>query len=205
MSKNELILSTLALFEANYGAKLNPVYRAFLVRKLDAIPEDVITAVFDEVISKYSRTAADEEYRLYAQYPDWAIIKAEIDKLYHIPTDSERKALKAEAAWNSLLQAIEFIGSWKSPSCLDETTLYCIRSFGGWERVCSWRESELTWRKKEFLEVFNQADGRVSDLLGGVSAIEAVEGRKGKALPTGSFVGNYLAGLAETQATGLLQ
>ena len=156
MEKDQLILSTLALFEANYGVKLEPMYRAFLAKKMADYPASVISAAFENVLSKYSRTAQDPEYKLYAAYPDWSIIKTEIDKLYNIPCESKLAELTAETAWNTLLDKIEQVGYARQPTGFDQTTLYCIKSLGGWTHVCSWLESELTWRKKEFIEALHR-------------------------------------------------
>lgn len=193
MDKNELILSTLALFEANYGAKLDPAYRAFLVRKLQPLPEEVITQVFDNVIDKYSRTASDEEYRLYAAFPDCAVIKKELDKLYRIPSESEKKALKADTAWNALLNAIERYGSYTTPVGLDETTIYCLSSMGGWRYACNWLESDLNWRKKEFVDLYMLADGRTEELMLGVDAIEALGMSKREPTAIGDMIDSFMA------------
>lgn len=140
----------------------------------------------------------------YKTMPPFALMQRELDKVCGAITDPEEKlTLLAETAWNGLLTAINRYGSYRMPEDLDDTTLYCLRSMGGWQVVCNWRESELNWRKKEFLELFALADGKVEMLESGPEAIEALSPPSIGPTTTKDALGGFMQSLKARNAKAI--
>ena len=129
----------------------------------------------------------------YKTMPPFALMQKELDKVCGAITDPEEKlTLLAETAWSGLLTAINRYGSYRMPDDLDETTVYCLRSMGGWQVACNWLEDDLHWRKKEFVELYKTAHGRTDALMLGVDAVEALGTGKREPSAIGSFAKDFL-------------
>lgn len=66
-----------------------------------------------------------------------------------IEEDPENMALEA---WGSLIQAIKSVGRYGYVSFEDNKIVRLVNSFGGWDSVCDWRESDLDFRRAEFVK-----------------------------------------------------
>lgn len=81
-------------------------------------------------------------------------------------------AMKAEAEWDLLLENIGRFGWMREPD-MHPTTAHVLRAMGGWQTACSWENSSLEWKHKDFVQRWQQADGNVELMQGGALAIEA--------------------------------
>ncbi len=62
----------------------------------------------------------------------------------------------------------------EEPASTHPATEFVVRSFVGWGAVNSWREDEMHWMHKRFVEIWTNSDG-ISDFLQlGASGMEAV-------------------------------
>ncbi|WP_162608784.1 hypothetical protein [Desulfovibrio sp. An276] len=76
----------------------------------------------------------------------------------------------AEAEWGNLLEAIRSNGVRNEP-LLSETTEYVLRTMGGWRTACGWTEQDLTWRHKDFLDLWTSSHGKTEVMRRGAKAV----------------------------------
>lgn len=57
-------------------------------------------------------------------------------------------------AWRKTYRAIIIVGSGRSIQFDDPVIHSTIETMGGWEYVCSIKEKELDWKRKEFIETY---------------------------------------------------
>lgn len=183
---NDVIL----MIAENYGATVSERTLYMWQAMLEDYPVEMVSKAAMNLI----RNVGPEKVA-YKTMPPFALMQKELDAVSGGISDrAYLLEMKAEAAWDTLLETIERVGSYRVPSNLDETTLYCIRSLGGWRRVCSWLESELQWRKEEFTDLFKSVNGKTAELMAGIDAVEAL-GMRGKSepKPIGDVIGSFLA------------
>lgn len=81
---------------------------------------------------------------------------------------------RAELAWRTLLWSIENVGSYSSVAWDDPHIADTVHALGGWLRVCSadgnlandeWLTKNLTWRHKEFIQMYARCAEREPVLM----------------------------------------
>lgn len=66
-------------------------------------------------------------------------------------TASLDPAESAEIAWHCVLDAIGRIGPYRPLELDDPVAIACVRSLGGWQKICAQTHEQLVWIRKEFL------------------------------------------------------
>lgn len=61
---------------------------------------------------------------------------------------------RAELAWSIIERDISRIGGYGSLKLDDKQALAAVKAIGGWGTLCSGREDQLTWKKKEFISSY---------------------------------------------------
>ena len=109
----------------------------------------------------------------YRAMPPFSLMQKALDRITGAAGEEERDDLMAEAEWARVLRAVRESGSWKEPD-LPPATAFALRQMGGWQCACAWREQDLTWRRREFAELWKRARGRVEVLEQGAEGIAAL-------------------------------
>lgn len=78
--------------------------------------------------------------------------------------------LQALGEWTKLLSDIEEHGSYRYPSHMDLITSHVLRLMGGWEAACRWKIKNLEERRKEFIELWIESQGKEDVLALGATA-----------------------------------
>lgn len=192
-SKTEIIL----MIAENFGVQATERIIYLWLSLLEDYPE----AVCQKAALSLIRNAGNNQVA-FNSMPPFALMQKELDALTGQFSDPKEQCLaNASNAWNKLMKAVEVFGSYRVPKGFDRTLLYCIRSLGGWSVICNWKESDLNWRKKEFLELYQLADGKVDLLEAGTQAIDAFyEGNIAlSSADTKNAVSDYMESLKERQ------
>lgn len=63
-------------------------------------------------------------------------------------------------AWSRVLHGIKQHGRYASVTFGDPKIHYCIHVMGGWNALCDMPIDEQPWKKKEFVEIYKDADSR---------------------------------------------
>lgn len=99
--------------------------------------------------------------------------------------------LEAEHQWKQLWVAVEK-GAWanyygeKRPgpdAYLNPTALLVLRQMGGRGAMLEWKESDLHWRRKEWLELYQSLHGNERLLVEGPGAMRDLAGKAVKSIP----------------------
>ena len=114
----------------------------------------------------------------YRTMPPFALMQKELDALTGTVRGAENVRLAARAEWGRLLELVRQYGSWREPE-MNKTTAYCVRSMGGWEQVCRWKMDELTWRERDFVQLWEQSHDREEFLTLGCEAVKSLESPAG--------------------------
>jgi len=110
--------------------------------------------------------------------PPFALLQAELDALTGTVRGEENVKLQARAEWGKLLADIETFGTYREPE-MNRTTVYCVRSFGGWAQVCRWKMEELPFRERDFLRLWGESHGKEEFLALGCEAVASIEAPQG--------------------------
>ena len=167
MTSDEQKIETLRMIAENFGVVLSE--RAIFMWL--GLLEDYTLPEIQKAAMNLIRHAGNNEVA-YKTMPPFALMQKELDAVTGRFVTQSLDA-RAESAWEKLIDSVETFGSYQIPKELDKTSLYCIHSLGGWRAVCNWRESEMNWRKKDFIDLYKLADGKTELLEAGPQAIEA--------------------------------
>lgn len=162
-------LAVLSGLAGNYAATLSPETAKmwlFLLKDYDLAATQAAALA---VIRRYGSETVP-----YRTMPPFALMQKELDLVTGTVRGEENVLLQARAEWARLLELMRSCGSWREPE-LDRTTAYCVRSFGGWERVCRWKLEELSWRERDFLQLWQQSRGKEEVLSLGGGAVKLLE------------------------------
>lgn len=157
------------MLASNYSAELDEDTATLWLVLMSAYSvEDCRSAVLSVV-----RGCGFESVR-FGSLPPFALIQRELDARTGTVRGERNLALQAEAEWGRLLEEVRSCGFWRTPK-LHPTTEFVVRQLGGWERVCRWKEEELSWKRREFLSAWREAAGREDVLSLGAEAVAGLD------------------------------
>jgi hypothetical protein len=85
----------------------------------------------------------------------------------------------AQAAWLSIPKAIRLTGQYRIPQFHDLVTTACV-SVMGWKTLCNMTEKEVTWKMKEFVELYQNLKNKPLDQLpNNIQGLESIQEMKG--------------------------
>ena len=128
------------------------------------------------LLAEYSASQVQEAVRRvietyeFKTLPPFGVLKRHLEDV----TGVSEKALElmAAAEWSVLWDSVSRVGRYQQPT-LHETTWFVVRAMGGWGSVCSWPESELAFKHREFLRLWKEAHGREEMLALGADCVTA--------------------------------
>ena len=180
------------MLASNYSAELDEDTATLWLVLMSAYSvEDYRSAVLSVV-----RGCGFESVR-FGSLPPFALIQRELDARTGTVRGERNLALQAEAEWGRLLEEVRSCGFWRTPK-LYPTTEFVVRQLGGWERVCRWKEEDLSWKRREFLSAWREAAGREDVLSLGAEAVAGLD--RGPVRLTTSLLRRRLDG-GKTKAT----
>lgn len=180
------------MLASNYSAELDEDTATLWLVLMSAYSvEDCRSAVLSVV-----RGCGFESVR-FGSLPPFALIQRELDARTGTVRGERNLALQAEAEWGRLLEEVRSCGFWRTPK-LHPTTEFVVRQLGGWERVCRWKEEDLSWKRREFLSAWREAAGREDVLSLGAEAVAGLD--RGPVRLTTSLLRRRLDG-GKTKAT----
>ncbi|OUO51635.1 hypothetical protein B5F76_09125 [Desulfovibrio sp. An276] len=151
------ITQALIAMAMNFNAKMPDPLMQMWLEMLSEYPAKEVLQAIKRMIRKYQ----------FKTLPPFAVLQEEIDG-----DKSKQDMLKtmAEAEWGNLLEAIRSNGVRNEP-LLSETTEYVLRTMGGWRTACGWTEQDLTWRHKDFLDLWTSSHGKTEVMRRGAKAV----------------------------------
>lgn len=155
MSENDKKASCLVALAANYGKEFPASLFAVWLDLLQDYDSLQVSQAVKEVIRAYE----------YKTIPPFAVLQKELDKVCNaLSLEAGLEAL-ANDEWENLLQTISVYGRYREAPEFCPTTAFVLRQMGGYDRAMNWRQSELDWKRKEFMASWQNAYGHVEQML----------------------------------------
>jgi len=86
------------------------------------------------------------------------------DIIRHLQSDISTED-KAELAWSQVMREMRSTGSYGSLKLDDKQALAAVKALGSWQQLCSSTEKEMTWKKKEFINIYETYEKTPVELL----------------------------------------
>jgi len=83
----------------------------------------------------------------------------------HLQTGDISTEDKAMLAWSQVIREIRRTGSYGTLKLDDKQALAAVKALGSWSQLCNSTEQEMTWKKKEFLSVYETYEKTPVELL----------------------------------------
>ncbi len=72
----------------------------------------------------------------------------------HLTVDEISNEELAELAWAQVIREMRRTGSYGTLKLDDKQAIAAVKSLGSWSQLCASTESEMTWKKKEFISMY---------------------------------------------------
>ena len=162
MADTQAKIAALTALAENYGASLSPALLKLWLHLLTPYTAEQVAAAVARVVTEYE----------YKTLPPFAVLRKALD----VDAGNSQEAIEAQAAaeWTALIEAIAQRGSYGGPPPdMHPTTAYVLRSLGGWGAVCMWSKAWLDAKRRDFVDLWTQAHGRVEAMELGADAVKA--------------------------------
>ena len=83
----------------------------------------------------------------------------------HLQTSEISAEDKALLAWAQVMREIRATGSYGTLKLDDKQALAAIKALGSWKQLCGSTVDEMTWKKKEFLAIYETYENTPIDML----------------------------------------
>jgi len=87
------------------------------------------------------------------------------DIVRHLQTSAISTEEKAELAWAQVIGKIRSTGSYGTLKLDDKQAIAAVKALGSWQQLCSSTETEMTWKKKEFISMYETYERTPVELL----------------------------------------
>lgn len=87
------------------------------------------------------------------------------DIVRHLQTGDLSTENKAELAWAQVMREIRVTGSYGSLNLDDKQALAAVKALGSWKQLCASTVDEMTWKKKEFVSMYETYEKTPLDML----------------------------------------
>ncbi len=161
-------LSAISGLAGNYSAALQPETAKMWLYLLRGYSAEQVQEAALAVIREHGPESVP-----YRAMPPFSLMQKALDRICGSACGAERESLMAEAEWGRVLRCVRETGSWRTPD-LPPATRFVLRQMGGWQCACAWREQDLPWRRREFMDLWKLAAGRVDALEQGAEAVAAL-------------------------------
>ena len=130
-----------------------PVSKNILQLYFNALIEFYI----DEVIHAAGKHALDVKHGSFFPKP--------ADIARHIESKALKAESRAEIAWAQIINAISRTGSYGSLNIDDKQAMAAVKALGSWKDLCMTDTDKLTWKKKEFMSIYETYENTPIELL----------------------------------------
>ncbi len=190
-SKKAIAITVMA---ENFGKELSPALASLWLDLL---------APYDAVHVQAAVRAVIEGYE-YKTLPPFAVLKRELDNL--AGTSEQALLLQAESEWALLQTAISQRGIYSPPENLHPTTAHVLSVMGGWQAACAWETRSLDFKRRDFIDLWTQADGKADVLALGAAGVQrAIAQTRGVFVRVGMALPGGLKALSAIGKQGVLE
>ena len=83
----------------------------------------------------------------------------------HLRTAQISSEDKATLAWGQVIREIRCTGSYGTLKLDDKQALAAVKALGSWQQLCGSSENDMTWKKKEFIAIYETYEKTPVELL----------------------------------------
>jgi len=87
------------------------------------------------------------------------------DIVRNLQTNEISQEDKAMLAWSQVIREIRRTGSYGTLKLDDKQALAAVKALGSWQQLCNSTETEMTWKKKEFMNIYETYEKTPLDML----------------------------------------
>ena len=87
------------------------------------------------------------------------------DIVRNLQTSEISQEDKAMLAWSQVIREIRRTGSYGTLKLDDKQALAAVKALGSWQQLCNSTETEMTWKKKEFMNIYETYEKTPLDML----------------------------------------
>lgn len=114
----------------------------------------------------------------WGRMPLFGLMQRELDAITGSVHGEDNLRLQAEAEWDQFLDAIAACGYYRKPDFC-RTTEQVVRMLGGWNCACSWTQSDIPFRHRDFVKLWAQVHDREEAIELGAEGVRALNGTRG--------------------------
>lgn len=193
MTELERKTTAVGAIAENFGKEVSPALLKIWLRLLACYTPEQVEAGAARVIETYA----------FKTMPPYAILREAIEEA--AGASPQATELKAAAEWTWLQEAVSRCGRYAPPEHMHPTTAHVVSVMGGWQTVCAWETRYLDLKRREFVDLWTQADGKADVLaLGAAEVQKAIAQTRGGFVRVGAALPNGLKALGETRKQGAL-
>ncbi len=140
MKDRKKFLEYMTLLGELHDKKITQILLEAYWKSIEDIPDELAYKIFDQAIAmcKFFPKPAD------------------LRELAFGTADKD----PAELAWAKVYSACSHIGFYDSVEFDDPVIHSVIKAMGGWPKLCMTNESEMKWKRKEFITLYNTLKGK---------------------------------------------
>lgn len=157
MTELERKTAAIAAIAENFGKEITPALLKIWLRLLSRYTPEQVEAGVVRVIETYA----------YKTMPPYAVLREAIED--SAGTGRKAAELKAAAEWAWLQDAI---ARHDIREGIHPTTAHVVRMMGGWQAVGMWETRYIDLKRREFIDLWTQADGKVDVLAMGAAGVQ---------------------------------
>lgn len=129
------------------------------------VSTDLLLMFFSDLM-QFSIEQVKEGARLHRRDPKHgSFFPKPPDIMRHIQTGDISTEEKAELAWAQVIGKIRSTGSYGTLKLDDKQAIAAVKALGSWQQLCSSTETEMTWKKKEFISMYETYERTPTELL----------------------------------------
>jgi hypothetical protein len=180
----EIVLATAELYSTVKKIEVSPVMLKLFFSSLKQYTIEQVSYGFEQHLSD----SVDGKF-----FPKPANI------IKHLQTGEISAEDKAELAWAQVMREIRVTGSYGSLKLDDRQAMAAVKSLGSWKQLCASTVDEMTWKKKEFISMYETYEKTPLEMLPSSlpGRIALVEHKKEQS----AAMQNILSGIDKHRAT----
>jgi len=140
MKDRKKFLEYMTLLGELHDKKITQILLEAYWKSIEDIPDELAYKIFDQAIATCKFFPKPADLR------ELAFGTADRDS--------------AELAWAEVYNACRHIGSYDSVEFDDPVIHSVIKAMGGWPKLCMTNESEMKWKRKEFITLYHTLRGK---------------------------------------------
>ncbi len=111
----------------------------------------------EQVSDAFSKHLCDEKSGTFMPKP--------ADIIRHLKANDVTAENKAELAWMQVMNSISSVGSYGTLKLDDKQAMAAVRNMGSWIGLCQTNESDMQWKKKEFIANYMTFENTPTEML----------------------------------------